>query len=188
MIVDDFTLEWISPRRAILSWDGGSVDSWWTVFLDGKSALSFLGSGEISKEVTLSRETFHSVTIVQHDAAVESQDSPDAPRLFVPTIRWLAIENAAEYLVYLVDANDQQFLVKRQLLIPGQDIYTFVLPDKAGMEGLERLLVRVYARGSWGLCEVPQGVTGILAGFPPAVRSLEIDSVSGSELYLVLAS
>jgi len=188
MLVTDFTLKWISPRRAILEWDGGSVDSWWSIFLNGAPPITHYGSGAMSKEVSLNASESHTVSIVQHAGDFVLQNAPESAKLLRPSIRWLPVDNAAEYIIYELDEDGNEFQMARISAAQAENLYGWQYPVDIYQEGLGNLRIRVYANGSFGKCETPVVLVGLLVGHPPRAASLSVqESSSGLELTIATA-
>lgn len=186
MLITDYTVEWVTLGRAIFSWDGGSADAWFTVYIDGYPAGSVYGAGELNLTISLDIRKTHSVAIVQQ-AIPAGQESPEAPELLQPVIRWLPVENAAEYYVYEVLEDDTEYLVRRVIADTNRQIYAITMP-KTLAAGVRNCRVRVYAKGSFGLCEAPTVVSGVTVGHPARAAHLSVeDASSGLELTIAPA-
>lgn len=185
MILTTYSLVWTDTYTAELSWDGGSSDGWFTVYVDGKSSTVY-GSGTLSLSVSLNEKENHSITIVQHEGDPVDKASPDSERLLRPTVRWKAVENAAEYLVYELDEEGDEVLVRQEPAVVDAQVYSWELPVDLPKEGLSVYAVRVYARGSWGRCATPSIVSGFLCGHPARASKLSTQVESDGTLELIL--
>ena len=184
MLITDYTLSWVDSRRAVLSWDGGSADCWWSIFLDGRSFGPFYASGIMSYEVSLSERENHTVAIIQHDADVNGQPTPESARLLRPTIRWLGVSNAVEYLIYEVE-DTVEYLIHKVKGDGTTGVFSWQYPMNLPSVGVDTKRIRVHARGLWGLSEVPTVRAGFIAGHPARAASLGVeDSSAGMELTL----
>jgi len=189
VFITDYTIEWTSLYRATLSWDGGIVSSWWTIFIDGRPAVTFEGSGDISQSIQARENRSHSIAIVKHEQG-EDLTSPEAARLLRPTIRWLSVDYAAQYLVYEVASDDTEYLIHKEEVEDGisTKVYSWQIPINLPREGVDVERIKVYARGSWGLCETPSAVAGFIGGHPPRAVTVEVDTPStGIELQISTA-
>jgi len=179
MLVTDYTIEWLTPYKAKLLWNGSGTSYWWTVYVDGMVAAYFQASGSIEKIVSASERESHSIAIVRQTSDVGSAQAPEASRLLRPIISWMAIDNAAEYLIYELNDSNHEFLLRTEPVgdVPAE-VYSWEVPANLPWEGLNHLRCRVYAKGSWGLCEVPFEVSGLVVGYPSRVASVSANESS----------
>lgn len=186
MIIPDFTISWTSSRRATVAWEGDSPGYWHTLFVDGRAAATKYGQGSLSVVLSLNEQESHSIVIVQHSAGAVYQEPPNSLKMLRPTVRWVGVSHAAEYLVYLVDDDEVEYLLQT---IPAGDLteYSWQFAVQLPIRGLGSLRLKVLARGSWGLCETPALAIGRIAGYPPRVKSVTSQE-SSTGLEVILAS
>jgi hypothetical protein len=184
MLITDYAIKWITPFRAVLSWEAGSGNGWWAIYVDGRSAGCLYGSGSLSQELNLSERENHCISLIQCDAP-PNQDSPESPRRLRPIIRWLGVPYAAAYLIYEVGEDGTEFELWRAK--GGESLYSYQYGMDLPLEGLNALRIRVVALGSWGECDTPSLVLGLLVGHPARVASMSVQE-SSAGLELTLAS
>jgi len=190
MLVTDYTLEWVGSYQAILSWGAGVTSYWWTVYVNGLPVFSVEDSGTITQTIPLNGWINNAISIVRRDAMVDDVVSPDSARLLKPTVRWLAVTNAAEYTIYELTEDDTEYLLQR---IPVEDdgdkeIWSWEVPADLPIEGVDMFRVKVYAKGSWGHCDVPTIMTGFVSGHPPRANTITAnESSTGIELLIEAA-
>jgi len=186
MFKTDYDIEWTGPYQATLSWEGDSSDSWWSVYLDGSLVSKFEDSGSIELKVTMDERFNHSIAIIQHNAADDDVASPEALRLLMPTVKWLAVDNAVKYEVYRI-IDDVSYLVHTlEVTDTVSDIYNWQVPTELVEEDLISFQARVYAYGSFGEEEVSSIVSGFAAGYPTGIDSVDVMEESDGDLYLIL--
>jgi len=187
LLQTDYTINWITPYTAILSWDGGVTDVMWTVYIDGIAQGSFEDSGAIEYTARINNTENHSITIVKHTSILDSVLSPEPQRLLRPIIRWLSVDNAVEYEVRQIDnIYEYEYVIYTQKE-DDLDYYSWQFPVNLPVEGLSNIKIKVYARGSWGFSEVPYIIVGFIAGHPPRVASIDVSTSTGGDLELVLS-
>lgn len=186
MLETTYTINWITPYTAILSWDGGVTDAIWTVYVDGIGQGAFEDSGTIEKTIRINNTDNHSIAIVKHDSMSDAVLSPEAQRLLRPTVRWVSVDNAIYYEIRQIDETyDDEYVIHTEKRID-EDYYSWQFPVNLPMEGLNRIKIRVYARGSWGFSEIPYVLVGFVAGHPPRVSSIDVEVSSSGDLELIL--
>jgi hypothetical protein len=187
VLVTDFTLSWTSAARAALTWDGGSADCNWTIFADGRIVGTVYGSGTLTHTLSLSQRESYTISIVQHAGDVIVQSAPESAKLLQPVVRWLPVTYAAEYLIYELDEDGVEYFMRRVVANSDTELYTWQYPVDIFYEGLGHIRIRVYAKGSWGLCSTPSVVVGLLSGYPPRAVTLAVEE-SSAGLELVIGS
>jgi hypothetical protein len=120
------------------------------------------------------------------DEEDDLQASPDETVLLRPRIRWLPVDNAAEYEVRFVSSDGDEYVIHKESYVSGTEIYSWDYPIQTGIRGMDLFQFRVYAHGSWGYSEVPNVVVGFIAGHPLFVSSIDVSGTSGDDLEVVL--
>ena len=190
MFITDYTLNWLNRSVAQLTWEGDSSDMWYSVFIDGELSLRFEDSGSITENVLLDVRENHSIAIVQHDNEDDDVACPEETKQLRPTVNWLRVENVAEYIIYEIDDEGEEYWLHTE---KAQDedppaVYSWQVPVDLPKEGVEVFRVRVWARGSWGFCETPSIVSGFVAGHPSFADTITaVDESTGNELQITTA-
>jgi len=183
----DYTINWITPYTAILSWDGGSTDVLWTIYVDGIAQGSIEDSGAIEYTVRINNIENHSIAIIKHTSILDDIITPESQRLLRPTIRWTSVANAIEYEIRQIDnVYGEEYVIHTQR---EEDLnyYSWQFPINLPVEGLSNIKIKVYARGSWGFSEVPYIIVGFIAGHPPRVSAMEVSTSTAGDLELILS-
>jgi len=185
MLITDYTIEWINPWQATLSWAGGSTDYWWTVYIDGKNVSQFYGSGSIEKTITAEEDKSHSIAIVRHDIDDEVV-SPEASKLLQPTIRWVVVDNTYRYQIVELDDDDNEYTIYEVYTYDGStmDVLSWQFPMDIYQEGLDNVRFRVYAYGSFGVCATPNIINGFTCGHPEFADTYTVEEDSSGDLLL----
>jgi len=176
---------WIDAETARVTWTSDDSSRYWSVFVDGKLSGSVVGvSGETSIDVPAAVSAFHSIQVVASDSPLGTEDAPVPARIRAPVICWLPEENAAQYEIYQVDGETEYLLDT----VPesGETYYQWSPSVAVLSDGVTRWPIRVYARGSWGLCEVPYVLVGFLAGYP-RLPNISVNETSSGDLELILS-
>ena len=180
MLVTDYTLTWVNAYLATISWEAGATSYWWTIYIDGRAAIAFEGSGTITVNLPMTERENHSIAIIRYDDSTDDVKSPESVRLLRPTVRWLAVNNAAEYTVYQIEPDDTEYLVHTVLVEDDNStkVYSWQLPVNLPKEGVDVFRAKVYVRGSWGFSEAPSVVVGFRAGHPPRANTITPNETS----------
>ena len=173
MLQTDYAIEWTGLNEAILSWDGGVTDVFWTIFINGTVSTTFEDSGTIERTVTLNQENNHSIAIVRHTAGTDVLDFPEASVLLRPTVRWLSVDSASDYLIYQVDTDDEEFLIHTEWVTDDPPaIYEWQFPVELPIAGESLARVKLVVEGSFGVASTPYVISGFVGGHPSMVRSI----------------
>lgn len=188
MKFEDYTIEFLSPNRALLSWDGGTTTYYWTIFVNGRRYVTFEEDRNIQVEVPLNVDDLRVITIVRHSGLWDYLAFPDeAPRV-LPSLRWVSVQNAYEYVVYELDDDGNEYPIYHVPVsdLP-QDVYTHRLERRSYQSDLGYARIKVKARSSFGESDVPSAVIGFVGGFPAGPTSVTVSEDSSSNLVLSLA-
>ena len=186
MLITDYTLNWTTYNQVEITWDGGVSTKYYTVYINGIMAYQFSDSDEITKTVTMRQDQNNDIVLIQHDALSDNVDLPGDTRLLLPTVQWLFVDNAAEYWIYQV-VSEREYILHVELIGESPRIYSWAVPFAISQDDLDMFSVRVYAKGSWGLSEIPSKIVGLVAGYPPCVKTVDVSN-SSDGLVLVLSS
>ncbi len=187
MLITDYTLNWRSRYTAQITWDGGATSYWYTIFVDGRLSIRFEDSGTIVKTVSMDEIHNHSIAIVRHDNELDDVPSPEDVKLLQPTIRWMRVDNAGEYEVRQVEDDGTEYIAHTEYVKNADppEIFSWQVPVDLPIESLNVERIRVYARGSWGLCETPVIISGFISGHPPRANTITAqDTSTGIELQI----
>jgi hypothetical protein len=185
MIITDYTIEWTDTDTATLSWEGGATAYYYSIYIDGIFQFRMVGSGSIEKSISLNSESSHIVSIVRHDAAGDDVQPPESTRLLRPSVRWGIVENASKYAVYQVEGDDEYIMYEEIVETDSEKTaFSWEFPVELTDEGLANVFVKVYAFGSFGVCDVPFSIVGFACGFPEYASDFTVAEDSSGELVL----